>query len=146
MDTTTALYPELQRRSPTRSPAWRWERAQALVRQGRYVSPRRDDAPTGRAVRYLRQLRRCRQGTQLRKLAVTYHDIHAARQLHERGGTAVVAVQARLLARQSFEEVARRTSVTVEAVKTYEALFFNVTDHLDAKDWVVVQAIRWWEF
>jgi hypothetical protein len=28
----------------------------------------------------------------------------------------------------------------------YEALFFNVTDRLDARDWITLQAVRWWEF
>jgi hypothetical protein len=28
----------------------------------------------------------------------------------------------------------------------YEALFFNVTDRLHARDWITLQAVRWWEF
>jgi hypothetical protein len=92
-------------------------------------------------VRYLRELRRCRHERQVERLARAHPGIHAARRLHERGGATPVEVQARLLARQSFEEVARRTSVPAEAVKSYEALFFNVVGHLAARDWVMTQAI-----
>ena len=51
-------FPDLQRHSFFRPPDWRWRRAQWLVARGRYVTPRRDDEETGRAVRYLRALAR----------------------------------------------------------------------------------------
>jgi hypothetical protein len=145
MDPTTPSYPRLQSRSPYRSPAWRWERAWDLVQAGRHFSRRRDDELTRRAMAYLRDLRRCREDRRVKR-ALTYPDVHAALRLHEQGGNTAVEVQARLLARQSFDEVARHTSVPVEAVKMYESLFFQVTDRLDARDWVTSQAVGWWEF
>jgi GAF domain-containing protein len=65
-----------------------------------------------------------------------------------RGHREIVAleVQARLLARHSPEEIARITPLPAEAVATYEALFFNVVDRLDARDWITAVAIDWWRF
>src|SRR5262245_41204831 len=119
MTRTRSSYPELQRRSPHRPPAWRWERALDLVRLGKYVSARRDDEATARAVRYLRARRRCRRESQVQRLANTYPDVHQAHQLAEHGGSTVVKVQARLLARQSFDEIAHGTSVPVGEVRIY---------------------------
>jgi hypothetical protein len=50
-------------------------------------------------------------------------------------------IQARLLARQPVDEVARRTGVPVAVVNAYQGLFFDVVDCLDARDWVLVRAI-----
>src|SRR5262249_44011946 len=91
-------YPVLQRRSPTRLPAWRWERALDIVRLGKYVSARRDDGATAAAVSYLRDLRRGRREREVQRLASTYPDIHQAHQLHEQGHTTAAEVEARLLA------------------------------------------------
>jgi hypothetical protein len=143
---TKPSYPELQRRSPTRAPAWRWERAQALVREGRHVSRRKDDEETALAVCYLRARRRCRHDRGDEQLAYVFPDVHAARQLHERGGNTAVVVQARLLAQQSYEDVVRSTGVPLATLKVYEAIFFNVTDRLQARDWITIQAVRWWSF
>src|SRR5262249_20829109 len=114
-------YPDRQRHSPTHSPAWRRERALALVDAGRYGSRKRDDEETARAVAYLRALRRGQGGRQQAGVARSFPDVHAARQLNLHGGDATVEVQARLLAAQSFEEVARITGLSPEVVRWYEA-------------------------
>jgi hypothetical protein len=55
-------------------------------------------------------------------------------------------VQARLLARQTCDEIQGATKVSAAAIESYEALFFNVTDRLDAPDWICGNAIGWWRF
>ena len=140
------FYPEIQRRSPYRPVAWRWQRAQDLVQRGRYFSLQRDDEPTGRAVHYLRALGSCHTERRLEGLARSQADVHAARLLHEGSAPTVVEIQARLLARQTPKEIAAITGVPVEVVVSYEALFFNVVDKLHARDWVTVEAIGWWRF
>jgi hypothetical protein len=139
-------HPELQRHSPRRPLAWRWQRARHLVENGRYVSRHRDDDQTGRAVRYLRALQRCQGERGQERLARSYPDVHAARLLHEEGGRTCLLVQARLLARQSPGAVAARTGVPADVVRAYEALFFNVLDRLGSRDWITSQAVRWWDF
>jgi hypothetical protein len=139
-------YPELLRYSPFCSPDWRWARAHDLVRRGRYFTRRRDDAWTGRAVHYLRALQRCRRESHREKLALAYPDVHAARSFHEQGGPTALEVQARLLAGQTTDEAARAASAPAEVIAAYEALFFQVADRLDARDWVASQAVGWWRF
>jgi hypothetical protein len=46
-------------------------------------------------------------------------------------------VEARLLARETDEEIARKSGISPEAVKYYEALFFSVRDRLNAHDWII---------
>ena len=139
-------YPDFQRRLPCRPVAWRWERAQDLVQRGRYFSRHRDDEPTGRAVHYLRALGSCHTERRLEGLARSRPDVHAARLLHEGSASTVVEIQARLLARQTPEEIAAITGLPVEVIVAYESLFFNVTDKLHARDWVSAEAIGWWRF
>src|SRR4051794_13207270 len=129
-------YPDLVRHSFFRSPAWRWLRARRLVDRGMYVVRRRDDEPTGRAGQYLRAVARCQPGRPTRGVPRRLADVHAARLLHEAGGATRLLVQARLLARQSTDEIARLTSVPAAAVDAYEALFFACRASLAAPDWV----------
>src|SRR5947209_6155662 len=117
-------YPSLQRFAPFRPLDWRWQRATDLVRRGRYFSRQRDDAETGLAVSYLRELARCRTDQHTERLALDHPEVHSARLLHEKGGVAAVEVQARLLARQTAAEVANYIPLSAEAVSTYEQLFF----------------------
>jgi hypothetical protein len=140
------FYPDLHRRSPVRPLAWRWQRADALVGQGRYFCRRRDAAQTGRTVRYLRALERCRTGLHKERLARAFLDVHDARLLHEDNGARAVEVQARLLARQSVDVIARAAGLPLDVVGAYEALFFNVLDRLDASDWITAQAVGWHRF
>jgi hypothetical protein len=146
MPMTRPSYAARQRHSPSRQPAWRWQRAQELLAHGRNYSASRDDAPTGRALAYLRARSRCRRDSQLERLADAYADIHAAHQLHQDGGSICVEVQARLLARQSSTDITRLTTVPGPVIEAYEGLFYNVTDKLHAKDWITAQAIGWWRF
>jgi hypothetical protein len=146
MTTDLPSYAAIQRHSPTRSLSWRWDRAEDIVWDDCSTSRRQDDKLTRQAVRYLRAKKRLKRQGQLRRLAQLYPDIHAARQFHEGGGKKVVEVQARLLAGQSPAEIAGITSLPVSLIKTYEALFFHVTDRLHARDWITAKAIGWFGF
>jgi hypothetical protein len=134
----TAYYPDLLRYSFFRPTDWRWRRTRRLVERGHSFSRRRDDDETGRAVRYLRALGRGHPAAAMRQ----FPDVHGARRLHEAGGRTRLVVQARLLAGQAPAEAARLTGVSPEVVNTYEALFFDCRDRLDARDWVLVQAVQ----
>jgi hypothetical protein len=133
----TVYYPDLLRYSFFRPTDWRWRRARWLVERGRSFSRRRDDDQTGRAVRYLRALGRGHAAAAIRQ----FPDVHGARRLHDGGGPTRLLVEARLLARQTSVEVARLTGLAPEVVDAFEAMFFNCRDRLDARDWVLVQAI-----
>jgi hypothetical protein len=137
----TTFYPDLLRHSLLRPPYWRWQRARSLVERGRYFSRRRDDAPTGRVVHYLRALARSRSGRPGAALPNDFAAIHAARQLHESAAPTRLLVQARLLARQTSLAIAVLTGVPSPVVEAYESIFFNVRDRIRARDWILLHAI-----
>ena len=68
-------------------------------------------------------------------------DIAAAIGIHEGEPTTRVAVEARLLAGEPIEAIARRCGVPVETVEVYEQLFFNVTDRLENTSYILFCAI-----
>jgi hypothetical protein len=137
----TPTYPALQRHSVCRSPAWRWQRARAIVAQGLTCTARTDDPPTRRVVEYLRACELPLSGSQAQGGVPADAVLYAAHRLYEAEGLVRFIVRARLLARQSPAEVARLTSLETAVIETFEAIFFEVRDHLDARDWVANQVL-----
>jgi hypothetical protein len=136
------IFPAQQRHSVFWSPNWRWQRAQAILDQDLVCSERTDDAPTLRAVEYLRAGEQPLSGSQPPGVVPADTDLHAARRLYETGGPARFIVQARLLACQSPCEVARLTSLEPAVIETFESIFFEVREHLNARDWVASHVLR----
>ena len=67
-----------------------------------------------------------------------------AYQLHEQmeaNPTPAMIIQARLLGRQSFEQIADAGGLMVDTVKWYESIFFNVVDRIDRRDWITTQVL-----
>jgi hypothetical protein len=118
---------------------WRWARACRVVESGRRFGPRSDDAPTRLAVRHLTW--RADGSPQGGGRAKRFADIAAAHEIYEKAGEMRLAIEARLLARQSFDEIAALTGVPTSVVVLFESLFFNVLDRLDAIDWIACVAI-----
>jgi hypothetical protein len=136
----THFYPDLQRYSCFRRPDWRWRRAHWLVDRGRYLSRRRDDEETGRAVHYLRALARCRDGPSPSFLR-RFGDLYSAHRLRVEEAPKSLLVEAWLLARQPSAAIAGLTGVQPAIVDAFEALLFHCRDRIDARDWVVSQLI-----
>ena len=135
-------FAESQLQNPQRALAWRWERAHWLLDHARNYSQRRDDAATGRALSYLRALRR---GVHTTGLARRFPALAQAHRLYVADGPVTHQIEARLLARQAPAEVAARVALPAEVVGVFEATFFHVGDRLDARDWITRQAIGWWQ-
>jgi hypothetical protein len=135
------IFPARQRYSVCRSPSWRWKRAQAVVEQGLTCTARTDDLTTRRVVEYLQACALPLGGTQAKSGVPADAVLHAAHGLFEAGGLVRFIVQARLLARQAPSEVARLTSFEPAVIETLEAIFFEVRDHLGAKDWIANQVL-----
>jgi hypothetical protein len=68
-------------------------------------------------------------------------DVAAAVAIYEGEPTARQTVEARLLAGEPIEAIARRCGVPVEATELYEQLFFNVSDRLENTSYVLFCAI-----
>ncbi len=64
-------------------------------------------------------------------------DVAAAIAIVEGEPTARWAVEARLLAGEPIEAIARKTALTPRAVATFEALFFNVADRLENRGYII---------
>lgn len=136
-----SFYPNCQKGNPCRRPDWRWVRASELFQTGRYYSARQDDAETGRALLYLRGQFGSSSASRRRRILQQVDDIAAAHQLS--GGPTLLRIEleARIFARQSASEITRRVPISAQSVVAYERLFFNVTDRLDASDYILLQAI-----
>jgi hypothetical protein len=59
----------------------------------------------------------------------------------QQGGDKRSEAEARILAGQSDEEIAKRLSLSAESVFWFEAAFFQVRDRLASRDWVILKTI-----
>jgi hypothetical protein len=135
------IFPAQQRYSVCRSPAWRWQRARAIVERGLTCTARTDDAATRRVVDYLRACEWPLGSSQAPGGVFADAVLHAAHRLYEAEGLVRFIVQARLLARQSPHDVARLTSFEPDTIECFESIFFEVREHLDAPDWLANQVL-----
>ncbi|MEQ8788445.1 MAG: hypothetical protein RIC55_19195 [Pirellulaceae bacterium] len=135
-------FADFQHRNPMRPADWRWRRAEHLVTASKKHCRHRDDEVTGEAVEYLRRRRRCKSREQVDNLAHRMPDIATARRLHVEGGLLMAMVQARILARQPTAEIAQHMALADAGIATYEQLFFDVRDRLDARCYVLLAAVR----
>lgn len=102
------------------------------------------------ALSYLHALKACQTDADREKLAANMPHLHGAVLLHESPDkVARGTVEARILARQSLEEVAAACGIAVETVQLYERLFFAVIGKLDAWVHIVCNAfgggLKYWE-
>ncbi len=125
------------------TPDWRWRRACYLVAHHRHATPKREDPPTLRAVRFLRAAKKLCSEWGYARLAQREPDLVAALQLHFRGER-TLELHARVLARQSSKEIADIMSLPTAVVQTYLDLFFDVAQRLHATFYVthVVAGVR----
>ena len=130
-----------QSSNPARPLAWRWELACLLIQQQRRISTRNDDAWVQAAVRFKRRLERSNGAAALGRLKSSEPGLFAAYELFDSGGFPRWRVEAWLLTGLSMLELANRSGLPVAAVEAFEALFFNVSDRLDAAGYITTIAI-----
>lgn len=136
-----------QRHSLFSRPEWRWERVLDMCDRapvpGRCT--RHDDAFVREARAFLLRWRAYAGQPERREELFWQHGgLYHAFEIHERSDEepeGALTVQARLLARQSSEEIAALTGLLPETVDWYEALFFGVRDRIDQRDWVTKQVL-----
>jgi hypothetical protein len=122
-------------RNPRRPIDWRWKRA-ALAADGTYpLSRRRDgDAWVARAARFIREQASCEIDMDTAELAERHpiifwaYDIWFTRD--DTGNPVRSEVEARLLADDHVENIARRVATEVEIIEAYQRLFFDVRERL----------------
>ena len=127
---------------PDRSPQWRAERVKQIMDlQGGRWHRQRDDEITIRAARFQAALSTLRRRdipeSEIRLLCLSsprHRRVSQAYQLSESKMRDVI--EARILARQTNEQIASKSSASPEAIGMFEQLFFNVRDRLDDRDYI----------
>lgn len=145
-ETTLKTYADYQKFNFFRTPAWRWDRIVELVD--------RDDGVMGRCTKrddeFVRAGRsfygRWRNGdAEMRqKLLWENPGLFYAYDFHQKlteDPDAVMYIQARLLARQTYDEIAEIMGVLPSAVEWFARLYFDVTDNLERRDWITKQIL-----
>jgi hypothetical protein len=136
-------------RDPFRPPNWRWERLRQLVQQitspGRCSS--RDDHWIRAARRFLVAWPKADEDTR-EKMFWDNPGLGYAYMMFEKRNAGeplevlpVYFMEARLLAGQTPEEIAREGSMHPDAVRWYTALFFDVVEHLHERDWITANVL-----
>jgi hypothetical protein len=144
------MRPELSPRNPFRPLHWRWERAGEAIKE-RSLSRNNDGVWVRRAYRFRRHLQTSQGEAALAILADEMPDLYWAHQLYVKktsaGDTAsqeghlTGEIEARLLADQSHAAIADRFGIEAGTITAYEAIFFNVSDRLKHKSYIVHNAI-----
>lgn len=137
-----SFHPDFQKYNFNRLPSWRFDRAWRLVDERSQLDPRKDDDLTLRAVKYLRAVgsRRCLEGFS-KALFRCHPELHAAHWLRDHGGELCWELEARLLARQTSQQIAQALSLDPAVIDAYEGCFFCVRDRLNTSDWIAGKVI-----
>jgi hypothetical protein len=131
---------DFRRYDPFLTPAWRWKIALEHARLNR--RPRRwEDAAIKEALRYLRECQRAQTARQLLKVKDRWPDLTKAHDIFVAGGVVRDELEARLIAGETFEVIATKSSTSAGVVAAFERFFFNVADALGAVDWMLCVVI-----
>lgn len=127
---------------PLRPVDWRVRIAEDLVDRDRALLPGGHDHLTAEAVRFLRWERCCRSQVDRRRLRNRMPDLAAAFEVWRNlGGTARSVLEARVLADEPVQEIAKRIGLGPQAVASYEGVFFDVRDRLHCVDLILHEVI-----
>jgi len=144
---------EHQLNNPDREPDWRWRLIQFINTQisssgGPLRASTRDDAHERTAWQVIRGFQRFdndEENGEFEKLVRKFPFIYYAYDLFSKTPTRpelTLYLQARLLAGQTNEDIAKVMSITPATVEWYEALFFDVRKHLRCRDWIVLKVLN----
>lgn len=135
-----------QKFNPNRQPEWRFQRAQELASRipdlpngRRRPKLRYDDRQVARAAKFIWEWERIGDTAEgqerlfAREPGLTY----AYLMYRHQDDFSRYMIEARILARQSNQEIAARVGTIPSTIDWYEALWFNVRDRLDSADWII---------
>lgn len=135
---------------PYRPVHWRWERARILKELGRRAPGKDKDDKWVRAAAAFRKAKdECRDEIEVYQLMERYPELAMAYELWDeekvnadgRPNSMRYEIEARMLARESYETISKKSGLPVTTLKWYERLFFNVFDRLHNKMYIFHQAI-----
>jgi hypothetical protein len=139
-------YADYQKYNFFRTPEWRWERVLSLVDRPGDIPGRctRRDDKFVRAAKLFLPKRRFGDPLVLEKLKFENPGLFYAYDFHQAAQEdqdAAMYIQARVLARQTPEQIGKVLGILPEAVEWYCHLFFDVIPYLDQRDWITKQVI-----
>ncbi len=132
-----------QKFNPFRTPDWRWSRVLHLC--DRHPTPGRctkwDDGYVKIARRFLLLWRKCETDAEREILFWEQPGLVYALKIYENAQldfkSVALFVEARLLTRETYADIAEGIGTIPSAIDWYEALFFNVRPYLKNRDWVI---------
>ncbi len=128
--------------NPTRPPDWRWRLARQLAGA---EAPRLltwIDGRVRQATYFATELMNCRCREDRLALAESWPELAAAHDLHFGGSPhRRWHLQARVLARQDDQAIARAIGGSIEVVQSYLSTFFDIRDRLDHPLSILINAI-----
>jgi hypothetical protein len=126
---------ELHPKNPIPPMDRRWRLAELVARGFTAWETDREDPWVQRGVTYLKTASAA--GTSTEQPAADLADVDAALQVHKSDKLTRGVLEARILARLPVDQVAAACGLSEEAVQAYEALFFDVRDHLAYPDYLI---------
>lgn len=135
---------------PYRPVNWRWERARILKELGKSAPGRdKDDSWTKAAASFRKAKDACRNEVEIYQLMEQYPELSMAYELWDeervnaegRPNAMRYEIEARILARESYETISKKSGLSVSTLKWYERLFFNVQDRINNRMYIFHQAI-----
>jgi hypothetical protein len=124
---------ELHPKNPIPPTDRRWRIAELVARGFTPWETDRENSWIQRAVNYLKTA----SAAGPEKPAADLADVDAALKVHKSDKLTRGTLEARILARMPADQVAAACGLTVEALQAYEALFFDVRDHLPYPDYLI---------
>ena len=130
--------------NPRRPIDWRWQRSVYLVEHDRSVSSSRDDKWISQGRKFKKSLDNCQNDEQHLSLASASTDLYEAYDLWSDTDECdhKWAIEARLLAREAPEDIARKVGLSPEAIVLYHNMFFDVHDRLGQPDVITNVVIK----
>lgn len=133
---------EFMHSNPWRKPSWRWGRAQGIVEGLQPGTTRRRDGEIGyywikKAVKYLTALAAAQDEFTKMSLALDEPALFWASWAFDQDKhPAKYIIESRIMARDTAQNIAYYANCGEEIITAYEALFFDVRDKLDRRDYV----------
>jgi len=135
--------------NPLRPTDWRWERAR-IIRENSFTNKSTtEDEWINISVKFQKALAKVKTEYGQYELVNKYPDLYFAYALRgdtlskntEKPSQMKHEVEARLLAREPYEQIADRIGCTAKVIEFYEKLFYNVVEKINNTSYILHQAI-----
>lgn len=127
---------------PQRPVNWRWQKAEELSRASNHPFHVEKDLAVRAAVRFWHFWRAARTTSARQLLALRMPILYQAFSIYRDPGHLTRSVwEARLLANEPLESIARKSGTGIPVVRAFTALFFDVMGLLKSPDYILNQAI-----